>query len=86
MTLEDLAERAELSTNYVGSVEGGHRDPSLSTVLKLARGLKVPPAELLGGVEGLSAAALEGARLLDDVPPPVREAALQLLRAVRRRR
>jgi transcriptional regulator with XRE-family HTH domain len=43
-TLEQLVERAELTPNYVGTVETGKRDPSLSTVLALAKGLHVPPA------------------------------------------
>jgi transcriptional regulator with XRE-family HTH domain len=44
LTLEELAERAGLTPNYVGTVETGKRDPSLSTVLALAKGLRVPPA------------------------------------------
>lgn len=86
LTLEALAEKAQLSPNFVGAVENGRKDPSLSTIKKLAKGLRVGPGELLGGVEGLSSAALEGARLFDEVPPQVRDAALQLLRTVRRRR
>ncbi len=86
MTLEKLAEASGLTPNYVGSIEGGARDPSLSTVLKLAKGLKVPPSELLGGFQGLSAPALEGARLLDQLQPAVRDGVLQLLRSLPRRR
>jgi len=86
LTLEQLAERAKLTPNYVGSVEAGQRDPSLSTVLAIAAGLKVSAAELLGTHDELSAPALEGARLLDAVAPDVQEAMLQLLRAVSRRK
>jgi transcriptional regulator with XRE-family HTH domain len=46
-TQEDLADSAGLTTTYVGQVERGNKVPSLTVVLKLARGLGVPPADLL---------------------------------------
>lgn len=49
MTLEELPGRAKLTPSYVGSVEADRRDPSLSTVLALAAGLRLSPADLLGG-------------------------------------
>ena len=48
-TQEDLADAARLTTTYVGQVERGDKVPSLSVVLRLARGLSVAPAELLAG-------------------------------------
>ena len=48
-TQEDLADAAELTTTYVGQVERGDKVPSLTVVLKLARGLGLTPAELLTG-------------------------------------
>lgn len=48
-TQEDVAAAANLTTTYVGQVERGDKVPSLTVVLKLARGLAVPPAELLAG-------------------------------------
>jgi transcriptional regulator with XRE-family HTH domain len=86
LTLEQLAERAGLTPNFVGSVENGQRDPSLSTVLALAKGLRTPLAELLGGIRNLGPEALEAAHLFESVPPDVQEAVLRLLRAVSRRR
>ncbi len=86
LTLEALAERARLSPNYIGTVENGRRDPSLSTVLALAKALRVPAGELLGGVEDLEPEALEAARLFRDAAPEVQDAVLRLLRAVTRRR
>lgn len=85
-TLEELAERAGLTPNYVGTVEANKRDPSLSTVCSLAKALNVPPAELLGGVEGLDPGATEAGHLFQAAPPDVQEAVLVLLRAVNRRR
>ena len=85
-TLEDFAERAHLSPNYIGTVENGRRDPSLSTVLALAKGLKSPPGELLGGAKDLSPEAFEAGRLFDGVSSELQDVVLRLLRAVSRRR
>ena len=86
LTLEELAERSDLTPNYVGTVEAGKRDPSLSTVVALASALGVRPSELLGGVDELTPAATEAGRLFQGAPPDVQEAVLVLLRAVSRRR
>ncbi len=85
-TLEQLAERAKLSPNYIGTVENGRRDPSLSTVLALAKGLRVPPGELLGPVIELSPAAFEVGRVFDAAPDEVQDLVVRLLRVVARKR
>ena len=59
-TQEELAERAGLTTTYVGQVERGDKVPSLTVVLKLARGLGVSPADL---VSAFSASVLRTLRL-----------------------
>lgn len=46
-TQEDLAEAAGLTSTYVGQIERGDKVPSLTVVLKLARGLSTSPSELL---------------------------------------
>jgi len=58
-TQEDLAEAAQLTSTYVGQMERGNKVPSLTVVLKLARGLGVAPAELLAG---FTTAILRGLR------------------------
>jgi transcriptional regulator with XRE-family HTH domain len=85
LTLEEVAERSKLSPNYIGTVENGRRDPSLSTVLALAKALRVPAGELVGGIEDVSAEALEAARLFQGCTPEVQDLALRVLRAVTRR-
>jgi len=67
-------------------VENGRRDPSLSTVLALAKGLGVAPGELLGGVGELSPASTEAATLIETLTPEVQIATLELLRTLARRR
>jgi transcriptional regulator with XRE-family HTH domain len=86
LTLEQLAERSGLTPNYIGTIENCRRDPSLSTILALARALGAPPGELLGGIGEMSPVAIETARLIEAAPPEVQVAVLELLRVISRRR
>lgn len=47
MSQADLAERSGVSREHIARLETGHHDPSLSTLVKLAKALKVKPGELL---------------------------------------
>ena len=47
LTLEMLADRADLHPNYVGAVERGERNLSLYNVWRLAHGLGLSAAELM---------------------------------------
>jgi len=49
LTLEQLSERASLSPHYLSTVETERRDPSLSTIMSIAKALGCPPGELVGG-------------------------------------
>lgn len=80
MTLDELGFRAGLTPNYIGTIENGARDPSVSTLCAIARGLGISAAELFGSRLGLSAAANEGGKLLDAVPPELQALVLALLR------
>ena len=40
LTLEQLAEKSELSSNYIGMVERGLKEPGLATIVKLLNALK----------------------------------------------
>jgi transcriptional regulator with XRE-family HTH domain len=86
LTLEGLAEKAGLSAHYLSTVETDGRDPSVSTVTKIAKALGCAPGELLGGVRDLSPAAYEAGRLFDTAPEEVRTGVLSILRATSRRR
>jgi transcriptional regulator with XRE-family HTH domain len=59
LTQERLAERAGLTTTYVGQVERGDKVPSLTVVLKLARGLSISPSELMTPFSGATLRALK---------------------------
>ena len=47
LSQEELAFRAKLTRTYLSQIETGSRDPSLSTLARLARGLAVSLPELV---------------------------------------
>jgi transcriptional regulator with XRE-family HTH domain len=47
LTQEQLAKRSGMSHGYLARLEIGMHDPSLSTLAKLAKALKVPVGELV---------------------------------------
>ena len=85
-TQQRLAEEADLSPHYLSEVETSKRDPSVSTVQALAKAMKITPAHLLGGVEGLKPAGIEAAKLFQKLPEPAQEVVLQLMRLLARKR
>ena len=47
LTQERLAFAADLDRTYVSAVERGERNPTISVLVRIARALKVKPAELV---------------------------------------
>ena len=47
LTQEELADRAELSMRYLGSIERAHVSASVTVLGKLAKALNVDPCELI---------------------------------------
>jgi transcriptional regulator with XRE-family HTH domain len=47
LTQEDVAERSGVHATEVSRIEGGKRDPRVSTVARLAKALSVAPGDLL---------------------------------------
>lgn len=47
LSLEELAERADLSQSYLSMIESGKREPTLSSIRKIAEALGVPTPILL---------------------------------------
>ena len=50
LTQEALAYKCGLHTVELGRAERGKRDLRISTIVKIARGLEIPPAKLLDGI------------------------------------
>ena len=80
MTLVELAKLAGLTPNYIGKIERGKVNPTLSTIGSLASGLRAAAGELLGNVKNLSVSALRVGRLFDQAAPEIRKGVLNLLR------
>lgn len=53
LSQEELGYRTGLHRNYVGGVERGELNPSLTSIFKLSRGLGMQPSELLAVCERL---------------------------------
>lgn len=47
LTQEELAEKADIYPNYVGSVERGERNIALENIISLANALKCSPKDLM---------------------------------------
>ena len=64
LSQERLAEVAQLDRSYIGEIERGSVSPSLTTLVKLASALKLPPSVLLRRCEvnavGATTSTLDG--------------------------
>lgn len=91
LTLDAMAERAELHKNYISRVELGQADLSISALWSIAAALDCEIADLLpSSKHGLTADVVAIARALADADPEVRAAVLALVARIpprpRRRR
>ncbi len=50
---DDLASRTDVHPTAIGRLERGAREPRLTTILRLARGLGVEPGKLLDDLRGV---------------------------------
>ncbi|HUZ07365.1 MAG TPA: helix-turn-helix transcriptional regulator [Candidatus Paceibacterota bacterium] len=48
---EEFAERADLDRTYISGLERGVRNPSLTAIVKVAKGFGILTEELLSGLE-----------------------------------
>ena len=51
LTQEQLAERADVSARFISFLENGHRQPSLSALHALSRGMGIRMRDLVDAVE-----------------------------------
>ena len=51
LTIEELADRAQIHPNYLGDIERGRRNPALENLEKIAKGLNQPLSEVFSSIE-----------------------------------
>ncbi len=86
LSVAELARSSCLTASYLSDLERGKgcRNPSIGILLSIAQGLGVDVADLFGSKRRkLSAIGREGGLLLEDIAPPMQEAMLCIMRALR---
>lgn len=53
LTQEQVAEHADLHTNYVSSIERGERNVSLHNIARIAAALQMKPSDLVAAIDRL---------------------------------
>ena len=51
LSQDDLSRATDVHSTAIGRMERGSREPRLTTILKLARGLEVKPGELIDDLD-----------------------------------
>lgn len=47
LTQEQLAEKAGFHVNYIGGIERGTRNPSMESLVRIAKALEISPKDLM---------------------------------------
>ena len=80
-TMDKLAEKADLSVNYVGDLERGVKTPSLDTFIRIVEVLDVPADTLIRDSPASYVADDELNRKLSRLTPGQKKAATDILNA-----
>ena len=83
MSQDELAERAELSSQYISQIETGRKKGSLPTYNKLAKALGVSIDELTGSISEGSRVLSDVDLILQDCSKEERELLVEVLRVVK---
>lgn len=86
LTQAALAERANLTSNYVGVLERGLKLPTLDTLNTLAKALETTLVELLGDVGVKDPWVSDVLAVASSVPEPLRDLALAVLKTIATKR
>ena len=77
LTLEQLAEKSELSSNYIGMVERGLKEPGLATIVKLNISADTLLCDLVPSASHVTDDEIR--KRLEHLTPVQKKAALDLL-------
>ncbi len=83
MSQDELAERADLSSQYISQIETGRKKGSLPTYNKLAKALGVSIDELTGSISEGSKVLSDVDLILQDCSKEERELLVEVLRVVK---
>lgn len=83
MSQDELAERADLSSQYISQIETGRKKGSLPTYNKLAKALGVSIDELTGSISESSRVLSDVDLILQDCSKEERELLVEVLRVVK---
>lgn len=83
LTLEQLAKHVGLSPTYIGMLEYGRTNPSISSILTITCALDIKLDELFGPVTDLNPSAIELVTLFELASPQTQKAVLALMKARR---
>ena len=83
MSQDELAERADLSSQYISQIETGRKKGSLPTYNKLAKALGVSIDELTGSISEGSRVLSDVDLILQDCSKEERELLVEVLRVVK---
>ena len=86
LTQAALAERAGVTSNYVGVLERGLKLPTLDTLITLAKALETSPADLLGDVGVKDPWVADVLAVASSVPDSLRDLALAVLKTIATKR
>ena len=66
LTQEQLARKAQVNPNYIGKLESKPQNVTIDVVERLAKALKCPVEQLIGGIETVQVNSKETLDLLDE--------------------
>lgn len=81
-TQAKLAEKAGVTSNYIGVLERGLKLPTLETLVVLAKALEMSPAALLGDLRPKDHWLDDVLAVASAIPEPRRDLALAVLKAI----
>lgn len=81
LTMEQLAEKANLSPNFVGTIERGEKEPGLATIVSLLNALDISADILLRDLVNTASHVTDDeiGKKLENLTPMQKKAALDLL-------
>ena len=83
---EKLSEYSDLHPTYIGQIERGEKTPSIETLYKIAKGLRIPLSTLVEGIDNFAEPvdnfAYKCFQLIERQPPKKQEHLYYILKQI----